>query len=278
MPAQIYIPQRQLGDLFGTHRRQRRLGDMTLTETQYPPLLAIPRHDHRHASFCYVVEGGYDETYERHDRHCRAGAMIFHPEGEHHSDRHGKSVTRMLTVEFSDERLQRLRDVTTVLDQPIAVECVGVRRLGLTLLQEFSRTDKASALALEGLVLECLAAVQRYDGPLSKGTPGWLMQVQAFLHEHFAETCALQDIATMAGVHPMHLTRQFRRQFGCSLGDYVRHLRIDAAKTRLAVQDSPIVDLAIELGFSDQSHFTRMFRHYTGLTPAAWRREQQVRQ
>ncbi len=276
MLSQTEGPQRQIGDLFGIRRQQRRLAGMTVTEGHYPPNLAIPRHDHRHASFCFVVEGGYDETYERHDRECCTGTMILHPEGEHHSDRHGDTVTRLLTVEFSEERLRALRDVTTVLDQPNALEAARLQKLCLTLLREFSRADDASALVVEGLVLECLGAAQRcaqrLDNPSTRAMPVWLRQVQDCLHAMPADSHSLEDLASLAGVHPMHLTRQFRQQFGCSIGDYVRKLRIDAARTLLLDSDDTIVDIAADLGFADQSHFTRLFRQYTGATPAAWRK------
>jgi AraC family transcriptional regulator len=55
------------------------------------------------------------------------------------------------------------------------------------------------------------------------------------------------------------------------IGAYVRRLRLDWAASRLKMADEPIARIGLEAGFADQSHFTRAFKRYTGLTPAEYR-------
>jgi AraC family transcriptional regulator len=61
------------------------------------------------------------------------------------------------------------------------------------------------------------------------------------------------------------------------LGDHVRKLRIEFACHRLATSDTPLADIALTAGFSDQSHFSNTFKRYTGMTPAAFRRSARPR-
>jgi len=84
---------------------------------------------------------------------------------------------------------------------------------------------------------------------------------------------SLAEVAAELDVAPVRLARAFRRAFGESPGDYVRRERIRIACERLATSDVGLAALAAELGFVDQSHFTRVFRRELGVTPGSWRSE-----
>ncbi len=81
----------------------------------------------------------------------------------------------------------------------------------------------------------------------------------------------LDDLGAAAGVHPLHLARAFRRYFGCSVGGYVRRLRVEAASCALLDADEPLARVAHRFGFTDQSHFTRVFARVMGVPPGRFR-------
>lgn len=74
------------------------------------------------------------------------------------------------------------------------------------------------------------------------------------------------------GVSPSHLARRFREEFGVTVGERIRELRLEAAAERLRQGERPISEIATESGFADQSHLTRLFRKQFGPTPARYRR------
>jgi AraC-like DNA-binding protein len=76
----------------------------------------------------------------------------------------------------------------------------------------------------------------------------------------------------MSDVHPGYLARAFRQHVGCSIGAYLRHLRLQRAIARLPGADETLSRISLESGFSDQPHFTRAFRRDVGMTPASLRR------
>src|SRR6185295_803381 len=102
--------------------------------------------------------------------------------------------------------------------------------------------------------------------------PPWLQTVKEFLHESFSEPPGLDELAAAAGVHPTHLTRAFRQFEHCTVGDYVRKIRIEYARQRMLSSGEPLVEIALAAGFADQTHFTRSFKRLTGMTPSEFRR------
>ncbi len=82
----------------------------------------------------------------------------------------------------------------------------------------------------------------------------------------------LESIAADLAVSPVRLSRNFRRFYGESPGGYLRRIRIEEACRRLRDPEIRLVDVALETGFADQSHFSRVFKRFTGLTPGRFRK------
>lgn len=95
-------------------------------------------------------------------------------------------------------------------------------------------------------------------------------RVRDVLHARFADSIALEELAKEAGVTTFHLPRLFKRAFGLPPHAYQNHLRLAQAR-HLLRQGMPPSTVAVEVGFTDQSHLNRHFRRTLGLTPAAFR-------
>ena len=106
----------------------------------------------------------------------------------------------------------------------------------------------------------------------SSGRPRWLDEARDRIHVELAARPSLTGLAESVGVHPVTLARAFRRAFGCTVGEYVRRLRIERAARQLADTDLSLAEIALAEGFSDQSHFSNLFRRHTGLSPFQFRR------
>src|SRR5262249_12088962 len=83
---------------------------------------------------------------------------------------------------------------------------------------------------------------------------------------------SLVAVAADVGVAPVRLARTFRRAYGESPGEFPRPQRIRRACGPLAHPEASLAQVAAVLGFSGQSHFTRVFRRLVGITAGAWRR------
>jgi AraC-like DNA-binding protein len=95
-------------------------------------------------------------------------------------------------------------------------------------------------------------------------------KIRDFLEANLSRNVALDDLAELSGLSPYHLVRVFRQEVGLSPYAYFEQARIHRAR-RLLKEGTPIVDVALELGFTDQSHLHRHFKKLTGVTPGAYR-------
>lgn len=261
------------GDFYGQRHRHFEIPGARFTEMLYSPAFIIPRHAHECAFFGLVLEGAYTEIYERRNRECNPSSLLFHPEGEVHSEAHYNVVVRIFSVEPDPHRLEQVRERSGVLRQPLQFQAGPMAQLAMRLYGEFRNQDCLAPLAMEGLMLELLAAAGRCPVTAAEQRSArWLRQARELLHDRFAENLSLQEIALAVGIHPAHLARTFRQQYDCTVGDYVRNLRMEQARHQLATTDTPLCDIALAVGFSDQSHFTTAFKRHFGVTPTQFRK------
>ncbi len=259
------------GQYFGTVVRKRDLGPIFLAETRHPGGSRIPPHAHRNAYFCFVRQGAYVETFGPRSRDCGPLTVAFHVPDETHSEQMTGSDVRSLNVEVSDEWLGRVREAAPTLRDPADCNGGSAAWLAARLYREFRWGDSSSRLMLEGLLLEIAGELARAATP-APTAPAWLRRVREMLRDRFRENLSPADLAAEAGVHRVHLAQAFRRHVGCSPGEFVRACRVEHAAARLTRPGLPLAEIAAEAGFADQSHFTRVFKRATGLTPAAFRR------
>lgn len=97
-------------------------------------------------------------------------------------------------------------------------------------------------------------------------------KAKQFLSTHLTQPIGAEDTAKAVGLSQYHLARLFKACTGQTMLQYLARARIEAAKQLLVTADTSVSELAAVLQFCDQSHFTRVFRQQTGMTPAQFRK------
>jgi AraC family transcriptional regulator len=262
------FPQR---DISGEIIRLRRVGSFTLAETLYPAGLVLANHSHRQAFLTFVIEGTIHERYVGGDIVCRPGTVRFLPAGEVHENEVESSV-RCLHISAEQSVLDGLSRQAAVPRQPAVISGLNVTWLANRLYAEFSGDDTASAIAMEGLILEVLAELARSQTrPERVSIPNWLKQATDIVEARFLERLSLTGIATEVGVHYVHLSRQFHKFNHCTIGELIRRRRVQHASHLLAHSHTPLAEIALICGFSDQSHLSFLFKRYMGMSPSKFR-------
>lgn len=124
------------------------------------------------------------------------------------------------------------------------------------------------------LGLRVVAISARADfARVSKGglAPGALRRVREHVESHLAEKIGLIELAAIAKLSDCHFSRVFKQSVGVSPHRYIMTRRIATAARLMQDSDRPLIEISHAVGFSDQSHFTRVFVDVMGETPRAFK-------
>ena len=259
------------GQFYSEILRKRQGSGLILSELKHEGARKLPRHSHELAYFCLLLNGNYWEQFGPKRITYKPLTVMFHPPATTHIDEIGPAGGRFFSVEVKTEWIERLRECLGSGDLDSSLHEGDLAWLAMRLYREHKQMDACSMLTIEGLVLEMLAIVGRMRDVKGRLGPSWLSRTMDLLHEEFRNNLKVQDIASEIGVHPFHLSRVFRAVHRQTIGEYVHKLRVDYACKQLGKTDSDLATVALSAGFADQSHFTRVFKNLTGMTPGAFR-------
>ncbi len=222
---------------------------MKIDEMVYAAGLRQAWHTHDYASLSYIVRGDVLETSVEGRGRASVGDVIVKPAGVAHDDEYGGRGARMFTL-IADEDLGAYR---LLFGGPPSA-------LFLRMIAEWqARADYGE------IAVDLLASVA--GGSLRSCRSSTLYE----LAMRVATTDdSVEQLAREHSMHPVALARAFRREHGCSITAYRRRARVRRA-VALLVDGAALVDVALESGFSDQSHLCRVFRTEMGTTPARFR-------
>jgi AraC-like DNA-binding protein len=226
-------------------------------------------HDHPHHQVVLALEGGLDmEIGGRAGRVASArGALV--PAGTLHAFA-GVGRNRFVLLDIGKasavEPARLLAAGTPYFDLPRTVEhllaYVGARPDALG-----RDTDHVAPLLAAALV----------ESSSETQAPEAVLRATSFIRRTYNRPIANDDVARAAAISTSQLHALFQRWLGVTPGRYLGEIRLEHAKDRLVASAEPIVEIALGVGFSEQSAFTRAFRRRFGESPAAYRRRLESR-
>jgi AraC family transcriptional regulator len=240
------------------------------------PEREVPRHRHETPHFVLVLRGIYLTEARNQDGPCSSSTLILNPAGTTHRDCFRSRNGRFLSISPS---LNGSRFLDR--DSPVARVVAGgsVRSLAGTLItgaieREFEREKHPSPLVLEGLGLELIGQLIRPEERIeSRRIPDWLLRTKEMIEDCAGSEITIADLAATVAVHPVYLARAFRKYFGNSPGEYLWRKRLLRVRRLLIDTRLPLVEVALQCGFSDQSRMTHAFTAEFGITPGRYRRQ-----
>jgi AraC family transcriptional regulator len=262
------------GHFCGIRLKCDHISDFTFVESLYLPGQRHARHSHERATLCLVLQGSFTQTYGRNSLECSPATLLYYPAGEAHADTFHNLRTRCFVIELNPSWLARFNQLSNLINEPASFRGGKASGFALRVFQEVRARDEFSHLSIEGLLLETVAEISRGTRKVRSGQPtGRLELVTELVQSNLQRPLTLVEIANHAGMHPVSLAQAFRKTFGCTIGEYVRRLRVEFACRELTNQERPISEIADAAGFFDQSHFTRTFKRFLGITPAEFRKQ-----
>lgn len=249
--------------------QRRSFGDLTLHATEYYAGGLTAVHAHTNARIVLVLRGHFQEHFGQKTRECSAGSLIFRPAGETHREKFLSQRSLCISLDIGHVWMTRIQQ-DRALQNPLYFQNPQLMPIYSRIARELQTADSFSELSVECHLAEILGLTIRNQFLLEGRHPLWLKRVVELLNSTSGQF-KIRELANEAGVHPVHLARMFRRYYGCTVGEYVRSIRVQQSQQDLLDSNEPIADIAVKNGFADQSHFTRSFKMVTGVTPARYR-------
>lgn len=261
-----------IGQFVGAPVRARAFEGVSVAENTYVAGLEVPAHAHDAPLLSFVLQGSATEESGGRTRELGAQSLLYTPAFASHGHRF-LTPGRWLNIQFSAPWLARVAAGEAALPTaPRLVRDGAAITWAARLGAELREPDGVSRFAIEGALLLLVADLSRLPVPGERRRPRWLRVVEDAIEAAGAETPSVADLAAVAGVHASHLLRTFRRHHGTTVATYVRRRRIERARVEVAKADRPLSAIALEAGYSDQSHFTRVFHQAFGETPGRYAR------
>lgn len=270
MKATDEAPALARGEFFGATDERWHSALVKLTVVRHAAARRVPMHRHVDMFLALLLRGGYREWVDGREIVYAPLTAVFHPERLAHCDEIQADDSLFFTVEASaallggrERRLRGVRSIRELTGGPVVWAM-------LRLLDGLRRGER-EALACEEPVSEILDDLLGRPAAAA-ARPRWLARVEDQLQGEYRQAMSLHALAGQAGVHPVHLSRVFRRHYGGTIRAYVHRLRVLHACRLISRDEQSLAEAAIDSGFCDQSHMNRVFAAVTGMTPAAYRR------
>ncbi|GAB5349995.1 helix-turn-helix domain-containing protein [Alteriqipengyuania sp. 357] len=251
--------RRGAGQIWG-----ERAYDLVIRDVRFGVLrpldIVIEPHVHEDRHLVFVFEGNYITSAKGAPPVSGTPILVDNPAGTAHRDRflrpEGCFLTMNLAPEASSEGVAR----ASRHPEDIA------RMLGVVAELEFD----ASTVLLEE-VAEAIRSPAESAKPRDEGEPGWIRRAYEMVMDECPSIVTLDRLAVEADVHPVHLARTFRRKWGRTAGELIRERQFERACAMLAEGEMPIAEIALDLGFCDQAHFSRFFSRRAAMPPGRFR-------
>jgi len=251
----------------GARATRAEVGPFEIQLLTFAPNHSIAPYEVERPYLVVVLDGGVAKSFGRQRWSLARDSLATVPVGGVHTSEFAPRPTTVLAVRSRDREETPFDGLRRALRH---VRAAAATSIAWRIAGELRAADDSWPLAAEGLVLQLLSTAGRAETrPPRRGH--WLHEACELLHERTPRAATLSGLAAEVGVHPVHLARCFRREYGVTVGAYARGLRLEWAAARLTDADASLAEIAAEAGFADQSHFTRAFRAYAGVPPGRYR-------
>ncbi|MBN8586169.1 MAG: helix-turn-helix transcriptional regulator [Ignavibacteria bacterium] len=259
------------GKYYGVPNKVINLGDIVLTDNEYVHK-KVDWHYHENAYFTYLIKGRLQEINKKETFNCNAGTLLFHNCQDAHYNIKPDGFTRGFQLEFSSGWLHK-HDFKTENFEGSGIICdIELRNIFNNIYIESVLNDNVSAISIEALLTEFFTVMNRQHEISNSKLPSWLKTVESILTEETEMPLTLENLSERSGVHPVHISRMFPKYYGTTIGNYIRKIKINKAIDLIFNSELSLTQISAACGFSDQSHFIRVFRAFSKTTPQLFRK------
>ncbi|AZB23141.1 AraC family transcriptional regulator [Chryseobacterium bernardetii] len=256
------------GEYFGKTNGIVTIEGLTITDTEYTHPY-VDWHYHENAYFTFLLQGNMIEGNKKETYECSAGTLLYHQWEDPHYNIKPDIFTRGFHIEISQNWFDQFDVQKNEAEGSFNIQDPSLKLLVYKIFKENQDRDQTFEVAVNQLLLNLFSQLVIQKNKTEK-KPVWVGVINEILHECFTEKLSLAELSATANIHPIHLSRDFQKYFHCTLGEYLRKLKLNRS-LELLTKPVSLTDIALESGFADQSHFIRCFKENIGITPLKYR-------
>lgn len=257
------------GEFFGQTNETLNFDGLTITDTEYTHPY-VDWHYHENPYFTFLLQGNMKEGNKQEIYECSAGTLLYHHWEDAHYNIKPDIFTRGFHIEITEDWFEKFHVSKTHVEGSFNIKNPAIKLSMYQIFKETKLNDDSFDLSVHQLLLNLFNQLSNQKSDPEK-KPTWVKQIDEILHESFTEKLGLNDLSKTLDIHPIHLSRDFQKYFQCNLGEYLRKLKVEKSLKILNDFES-LSEVALECGFSDQSHFIRCFKENIGITPLKYRK------
>ncbi len=258
------------GRYYGNQDLEISFGGITLSQYNYH-IDQTPWHYHENPYFMFVLHGNMIDCNTQVKTLCPSGSIMFNNWQEsHYGTKYSKKASGF-HLEIEKNWFKANNIDLHLLEGSRLIENPEMHFLFAKLYHEFNVSDAYSKVAIEALLLQICEVLGTEKDVNNQNAPDWIFKLKELLHYDVSDL-NLQYLSEQIGIHPVHISRAAPKYFATNLGAYLRQLKLKKAIPLLLDPNYSLTQIAHQSGFSDQSHFNRVFKSYFNMNPSHYRK------
>lgn len=232
----------------------------TISLVDYKNKVSEEWHYHENIHLSLILQGGNLESRKKEDLQVSTGQILLYDEGELHCNKYTTFPSKNLNIELSNDFFNQ--NEIKFDSQKLTNKNTFSSYLKLVnIYHELNLYDSYTSDSIEIILYDL------FSNNLNRSKPNWLKNLIEIIEDRWNEFIPLNELAYLLNVHPVTISKYFRKYLNCTLGDYMRIVKLKRAFYFLLNSKELITQIAFTCGFSDQSHMTKVFKSYVGFTP-----------
>lgn len=252
------------GEFYGTNYQKSTFENIIITDTEYTHD-KVDWHYHENPYFTYLLQGKLFESNKKESYYLEPGNLLFHNWQDAHYNIKPPGFARGFHIELNENWFSNFDIEITDFEGSSNLKNPLIKNLMNKVFVESKVNDQYSNLSIETSLIDIFSSIKEAKETNSKKTI-WVNQLQELILEEQIDY-SLKNLSSILGIHPIHLSREFNKYFGTSLGNYIRLLKINKAFCLLTSNKFSMTEICYQCGFYDQSHFISNFKRVYNTTP-----------
>lgn len=259
----------ETGKFLGDNKLTYDADGVIVCKTEYHQKVFEGWHAHANYHVTLILRGGNRERRKNKEFEVAPGSVLFYRSGELHRNSRTLHPSKNINLEVKDSFLSEYQADVPALDSSHQHRADAQFSL-LKIYKECQNDDAHNPIGVHSLVLALFDS--QFEEKASGKIPPWTIGLREIVNDRWNELPSLNELSRLLGVHPVTISKKFPCYFSCTLGEYVRKIKIEKAVALIGQSRYGLADIAYQCGFADQSHLNRVFKDATEFTPHEFRR------